>query len=374
MKKNIVVLFGGNSSEHDISIVSAFYVRKFLDEYLYNVDMVYINKKQELFLCKDCKNLKDFLSNKKIKRVAICDEYLYFKNKQKLKPYKLIDVVLPILHGVNGEDGTIESYLKFNNLCRVTPNLFTACVGMDKALFKKVIENLISVLPFVEVNDFNMGDIKIIESEIEKRIGYPCIIKPARQGSSIGIEICENKENLQNLLKKCLKFDKKLIIEPYLTKFREFNVAIYKTQFETKVSEIEEPFVGKNILSFEEKYLNFSGQNTTKLKKIPPKINKKLYNEIVENAKLAYQKINANGVIRFDFIYDQINKKLYLNEANTIPGSLAIYLFSPKGIGEDEVLNDLIGTACTEHFLEKTLNNDYKSDVLKLGTTGKFSK
>ena len=135
MKKNIVVLFGGNSSEHDISIVSAFYVRKFFDEYLYNVDMVYINKKQELFLCKGCKNLKDFLSNKKFKRVAICDEYLYFKNKQKLKPYKLIDVVLPILHGVNGEDGTIESYLKFNNLCRVTPNLFTACVGMDKALF-----------------------------------------------------------------------------------------------------------------------------------------------------------------------------------------------------------------------------------------------
>ena len=99
-----------------------------------------------------------------------------------------------------------------------------------------------------------------------------------------------------------------------------------------------------------------------------------MYDEIVKNAKLVYQKINANGVIRFDFIYDQINKKLYLNEANTIPGSLALYLFSPKGIGEDEVLNDLIGTACREHFLERTINNDYKSDVLKLGTAGKFLK
>lgn len=372
--KNLVVLFGGNSSEHDISIVSAFYVKKYLDEYLYNVSMIYINKKQEMFLCKNCNNVKDFVTMKKFSCVAICGNYLYLKYNHKLKTLKKIDVVLPIMHGVNGEDGTIDAFLKFNNLCRVTPNMCTACIGMDKTLFKKVVGSDVSVLPYEEVCGVDLENSSGLIDRVRDKVGFPCIIKPARQGSSIGIEVCENSEKLIELIKKSLKFDKKLIIEPYLTKFREFNIAVYKTQFDVKVSEIEEPLVDKKILSFENKYLNFSGTNTEKIKKIPPKISKKLYNQIVEFAKIAYLKMDANGLIRFDFIYDELNKKLYLNEANTIPGSMALYLFSAKGAGEDEVINDLIRVASRDHFLEQLATTEYKSDVLKIGVTSKFGK
>ena len=141
-----------------------------------------------------------------------------------------------------------------------------------------------------------------------------------------------------------------------------------------KISEIEEPILKSNMLSFEEKYLNFSGIGADKIKKIPPKISKNLYEEIVKMASDVYECFDASGVIRFDFIYNTINKKLYLNEMNTIPGSLALYLFAAKGIGEDKVLNDIITYAIRQNFLENAKQIDYKTQVLNSTNLAKFKK
>jgi len=374
MKKNIVVMFGGISTEHDISIVSAFYVLKYINEYLYNPILIYVGKDNSLNLVENVKMLSEFQAQKMFKQVAIIDGGVYVLKKKKYVKFCDVDAVLPVMHGLGTEDGTIDGYLKINNVARATPNLEVASIGMDKAVFKNCISSFAPVLDFVELSDVDISNTNLIAKNVDKKIGFPCIIKPARQGSSIGIEICKNKENFQNLLKKCLKFDKKVIIEKYLTNFREFNIAIYSTVDKIKISEIEEPLVQKDMLSFEEKYLNFSGNLSKKLKQIPPKISKKLYAEIVDTAEKVYKKLDCNGVIRFDFIYDNIGKKLYVNEMNTIPGSLALYLFAPKGISEDEVINDLIIDAIRRRFLEKNQQVEYKSDVLKLTQVGKFQK
>ena len=374
MKKNIVVMFGGTSTEHDISIASTFYVLKYVNEYLYNLFLVYVGKDNSLNLVENVRLLSEFQSLKKFKRVALIDGALYVLAGRKYKKLSDVDSVLPIMHGVGSEDGTIDGYLKINNVARATPNLETACIGMDKTVFKNCISPFAPALNYVEVTEQSLDDIEKVIKEIERKIGFPCIVKPARQGSSIGIEICKNKENLQKTLKNCLKFDKKLIIEKYLSDFREFNVALYSTVDRIKISEIEEPLVQKDMLSFEEKYLNFSGNASKKSKQIPPKISKRLYTEIVTTAEKVYRNLDCNGIIRFDFIYDNVAKKLYVNEMNTIPGSLALYLFAPKGISEDEVVNDLIIDAIRRRFLEKNNRTDFKSDVLKLTNINKFEK
>ena len=374
MKKNILILFGGKSTEHDISIISTFYVNKFVDEYLYNVYLVYIDKCGNFNYLKNVKTLNDFINTKKIIRVNLVGKSLYENKDKKLKKVCDIDCVLPIMHGVNGEDGSVDGFLKLNNIARATPNIDVAAIGMDKGTFKKCVGDVACVLNCVEVTNKDLYNDKQIINKIKENIGFPCIIKPARQGSSIGIEICENEENLLKLIKKCLKFDKKLIIEPKLTKFREFNIAIYKTSDGLKISEIEEPILKSNMLSFEEKYLNFSGIGADKIKKIPPKISKNLYEEIVKMASDVYECFDASGVIRFDFIYNTINKKLYLNEMNTIPGSLALYLFAAKGIGEDKVLNDIITYAIRQNFLENAKQIDYKTQVLNSTNLAKFKK
>lgn len=374
MKKNLVILFGGDSTEHDISIVSAFYVLKYINEYLYKPILIYIDRENNFFKLQKVHDIMEFTQNKKFERVQMLDGKVFKYKGKRLVRICDVDAVLPIMHGVNGEDGCIAGFLKLNNFVAVTPGIDTAVVGMDKALFKKCVSDIVPVL---KCEEFTKNDLSIITSkclDVKNNIGFPCIIKPARQGSSIGIEICENEKNFEKIIKKCLNFDKKIIIEPFLTKFREFNIAMYRCQNGIVASEIEEPILRKKMLSFEEKYLNFSGLGGEKIKNIPPKISKKLYGEIVDNASKVYEYLQCDGVIRFDFIYDTINKKLYLNEMNTIPGSLALYLFAPKDKTETEVLNDVIRNAERKWFVEHHNKPKYESNVLKMTSVAKFKK
>lgn len=370
MKKNVVILFGGESSEHDISVVSGFYIKRYFDEYLYNINMVYMDKNHEFYLLEKCNTINDFVAKKSFKQVCLFDGVMYLIKGKKIKQLLKVDVVFPILHGVGGEDGVIDGFLKINNFCRVTPDVLTGAVGLDKSMFKRALSNFVPMLPFVELK---RGE-KCPSDFIKENVGFPCIVKPASQGSSIGIEICKNEENFEKNVKKCLKFDKKVIIEPYLTKFREFNVAIYSLNGELKISQIEEPIVKNDMLGFKDKYLTFSGNNDYESKKISPEISKKLSDDIINIASKTYNFFDAHGVIRFDFLYDCIDKKLYLNEMNTIPGSLALYLFSSSRTNEGDVLNDLVEDAEKRYFAEKNKLVDFKSDVLKSENITKFNK
>ena len=171
-------------------------------------------------------------------------------------------------------------------------------------------------------------------------------------------------------VKKSFKFDKKVIVEPFIADLREFNVALYKTGGEFVVSEIEEPNLKQDILSFNDKYLNFTDQYT--LKDIPAKVNNLLKNKIIDNAKKCYDLLNCSGVVRVDFIYDKATKKLYINEINTIPGAMGLYLFEAKGINRKDVINQLIDEALRKFYGDNEVEENFTSGVLEKQDFSKF--
>jgi len=371
LSKNLLIIFGGKSSEHDISIISAFQFINSCDEYLYNMVPVYIDKNGIWHYVKNI-SMNDFLKNKDslpICQLGVNENYLYIKKGNIYKRKFNIDVAIPILHGVNGEDGAIAGLLKLSNIPFVGSDSISSAIGMDKLLFKKVCKDF-NILPVECIENCNIENEDLID-KISENIGFPCIIKPCRQGSSIGINICENKENLLENIKKSLKFDKKVLIERFVGSMREFNVAILSSGGELVFSEIEEPILTKNILTFEDKYMNFSGQEVSK--KIPAKIGVKLREKIIKTAKDCYLKCGFSGVVRIDFIYDVENKILYLNEVNTIPGAMALYLFEYVEIGKRGVIDSLVREALRVHQNGKNDTCEFNTNVLNNKIINKFS-
>ena len=373
MKKSILILFGGKSCEHDISIISTFQCLKYFNEYLYKIILVYIDKNGVWRLVDNHSNINKFLQNReKFKEVqlGVNENILYVKRGNKYIPQSSVDVVFPIMHGINGEDGSIMGLLQMSNIPYVGCNHIASAIGIDKFLFKKVC-NKDNVLPIKTISYDDLIDESFIKT-IKKEVGFPCIIKPNKLGSSIGIEKCENEENFINLVKKSLKFDEKVVIEPYVKNLREFNVAIYSAGGECIVSEIEEPILHDEILSFKDKYLNFSGQEVSK--NIPAKINTSLKGKIVSLAKQTYCELDCSGVVRVDFIYDKILKKLYINEINTIPGALSLYLFEANGLSANNVINHLIDEGIRLFYKNKDIVTKYDSVVFEKGNISKFNK
>lgn len=373
MKKKVLILFGGKSCEHDISIISTFQVLKNFNEYLYEIYLVYIDKNGKWKFVED-RDLNMFL----IKREKYClvqlgvNENVLYKQKRNGKYCKLseINVVFPILHGINGEDGSVAGLLKLSNIPFVGCDHISAGIGIDKSLFKKCISSLPN-LKYFEVSFNDLNEDKLIK-RIREEIGFPCIIKPSMLGSSIGINICKNEENLINLLKKSLNFDKKVIIEPFVENLREFNVALFSYCGEIILSEIEEPLLKEKILTFSDKYMNFSGQKVDK--NIPAKLNKKLKEDLINIAKECYLKCGCSGVVRIDFIYDSDKKILYVNEMNTIPGALGLYLFEANNIERNDVINKLIYESLRVYNSQKNIQTEYVSEVLKNKNLSKFSR
>jgi len=373
MMKKVLIIFGGRSYEHDISIVSTFQCLKAFDEYLYDISLVYIDMKGEWKLIKS-RTPSEFLKerdNACIVELGINDCVLYKKMKNKLKKICNIDIVFPIVHGINSEDGNLAGYLNTIGIPFVGCDNVSSSIGIDKEKFKKVCTEL-GVLNCIGIDETNFDESGNLETQIADKIIFPCIIKPNRLGSSIGINICKNNEDLIKNIKKSLSFDKKVIVEPYINKMREFNISLFDFENETIFSEIEEPFHNDHILSFNDKYLNFQEQYNNK--EIPAKISLKLKNDIFKKAKECYKLCGCSGVVRVDFIYDVDNKKLYLNEINTIPGALALYLFEAKGIDKKDVINKLIHETLRIYEKEKNNTIEYCSGVLKNKNLSKFNK
>jgi len=372
MKKNVMIVFGGKSYEHDISIVSTFQCLRYFDEYLYNIYLVYIDKKGIWRYVKNSSfaHFKKHKDNLPMVQLGINENVLYVKKNGKYKRLKNIDFVFPIMHGMNGEDGAISAIIKMSNYPYSCCDNESSVIGIDKGLFKKCMDDNICI-PYMEIlfDEFLLDEEKVIE-KIAQKIGFPCIIKPGRLGSSIGIELCKNKQDLSKILQKTFKFDKKMIIEKYLSNIREFNIALFYNDEGVIYSEIEEPIIKDNILSFDDKYLTFSGENNSK--NIPAKISKKLRNSIIEIAKNAYLTMNCFGIVRMDFIYDK-NNKLYLNEVNTIPGSIALYLFEASGIDGKEVVNSVIKEGIRRYHNENDKQISYESNILKSQNLNKFN-
>ena len=342
----ILVLFGGESVEHEISIITANQVINALSVN-YTVIPAYISKGNKLYYTKNLTDLKTYRDINKIvnkhNEVKLCKKgkQSYMKRKG-LKKNKYFDYAFIIVHGKGMEDGTLLSYLKFNKIPVISDNLSFYSLAQNKSLTKRVL------------NDLDIRNSKFIEIDCKtplNKISFPVIVKPNTLGSSIGITKANNEEEYDRAVEEALKYDDKVIVEEFLENCKEYNISVVEKKGEILVSNIEEVIKDSEILNYSQKYEeNNKLKGMTSSKRIfPAQIDEKVKKEMENMAKKIYKYFGAKGVIRIDFLF---NDKLYVNEINSIPGSYAHYLWNDK-MDFAELLDCVIDTGKRDLFKDK---------------------
>ena len=304
--KKILILFGGNSYEHEVSCSSVNYIMKNIDTKKYYYELVGLDYFNNWYIVPKNKIItKNWIKEDKEK----INNIIQFT--------KLFDVVFSIIHGNTGEDGKLISFLELNNIKYIGCNSYSSLISYDKLLTKLILEkyNIKQVPYYIYNKNINLKDIK-----------YPVIIKPCKCGSSLGINIANNKREILRYIKEALKYDKKIIIEQYIVNKEEYECAILQHNNKLIVSNIGVILNNSNVYDYKAKYKN-------KVKTEIANINIKLKKEIQKNAKKIFRILGCKDLARIDFLYDIDNHELYFNEINTIPGFTDISMY-PKLIKE----------------------------------------
>lgn len=369
---NIAVIFGGESCEHDISIITGEQLISKIDKTVNNVIPIYINKYGDWLIGNNLNDIDNFPNN--LGKTYKCslipnDNYLYIMKGNKLKRKIQIDVVLVCLHGLRGEDGTLASILEHSKIPYSSCSICASSICMDKVVFKYFAKGLgINVVDGISVNneDFIKNKDVILKSIAD--LGYPVILKPSRQGSSIGVDVCESEEKIVECLNGAFQYDNNVLIEKFMKIEKEVNIAIIDNKGELILSNTEEPITSEKFLNFNDKYCDNTGFETIK-RKLPAEITEEQYSKIVTIAKKCYIELKMFGVVRLDFIISN-GGEIFLNEINTIPGSLAYYLFDKSTYSYEKLIELMISNA----IYRKNKNNEilkiFNTDVLNNGFNG----
>lgn len=393
MKIKLGVFFGGKSVEHEISIISAIQAIYSLDKEKYDVVPVYITKNNEFYTGEKIADIESYKDINSLLKASCRVILVNTGNRVELLRYPFkklgnntvdyIDVAFPIVHGTNVEDGSLQGYLKTLNLPFVGCDVLSSAVGMDKYVMKTVLkDNSIPVLDCKCYLSKDFDEPEKIMDEIEKEIGYPVIVKPVNLGSSVGISKASDRERLYEALSTAFDFASKVLVETCIENLKEINCSVCGDVDEAEASECEEPVNADEILSYEDKYLGGAkdsgskGMASTK-RKIPADITTKQREEIRNIAVKAFQCLGCNGVSRIDFMIDKNTGKIWLNEINTIPGSLSFYLWEPVGVSYEKLLDRMIELALKRERESENITYSFDTNVLsgvKLGGGTKGAK
>ncbi len=369
--KNIAVIFGGRSVEHDISIITAQQILASISK-TYNVIPIYIAPSGEWFIAENLNKPQTFLdfrkNVKKKKSVSLCLGSPYLLINGTFNKKLRIDCALLALHGKNGEDGSVQG------LCQLCQIPFTSCgmmqsaIGMDKAVTKRLLSTYkIKNTKFVEIfkYDFEKNKDKVCKNLLEK-IKLPLIIKPANLGSSVGINVCENAEQLEGLITEAFLYDNKVLAEEFVENAREFSCGVIAVNNKILTSRVQEVKKGE-IYTFEEKYIQRLGKDLQS-------VEKKISEKIKSLSICTYKALEFKGVVRVDFLMDK-NGEIFVNEVNTIPGSLAFNLFD---VPFRDLIDTLIDEAISAYENMANFTYSFSSQALKdyctLANNFKFKK
>lgn len=382
MKISVAVLFGGKSVEHEISVISAVQAMGYLDKEKYDLVPVYITKSGKLYTGEKLTRIENFRDTKAL--LADCRQVVMtnLDGRCVLLPYPMklgykkhiryIDVAMPIVHGTNVEDGALQGFLKTLDVPFTGCDVLSSAVGMDKHVMKLVFEDAgIPVLPckcFLKRDYF--ADENAMVAAIEDSFSYPVIVKPVNLGSSVGINKAKNREELVEALDLAFRFAPKVLVERAITALREINCSVLGDIYEAEASECEEPLNATDILSYEDKYMSggkgSKGSGMASLaRKIPADIPAELREEIRSMAVRGFQALGGSGVARIDFMIDTQENKVYLNEINTIPGSLSFYLWKPVGMEYPWLLERMISLALKRQREEGEITYSFDTSVLE---------
>lgn len=395
MKTTVAVIYGCSSVEHEVSIISAVQAMNNMSKEKYDIVPVYITKKGEMYTGEDFLNIDIYKDTGALKEkshpVTLVNEggkvflkYLDNKFLKKNAP-KQINVIFPIVHGTNCEDGTISGLCESLRIPYVGCDVLSAAVGMDKAVFKTVLAAAgLPVLPctLFSSSDWAASPDAVIE-RIESRMPYPVIVKPVNLGSSVGITKAENREELTDAIELAASFSGKILAEKAIVSLREINCSVLGDSEECEASALEEPIMHDKILSYKDKYLS-SGSKSSKSggskgmaslgRQLPAHLSEEKTAEIRKIAVEAFKAFGASGVCRIDFLMDcDDNDRVYVNEANTIPGSLSFYLWEATGVRYPELIDRLISLAFKRERKRENLMFTIDTNILDstpLGSKG----
>ena len=377
MKIKLGVLFGGVSVEHEISIITAIQAMNSIDTNKYDIIPIYIAKNGTWYsgaMLKDIKIYSDMdLLKRYAKEVVLYkrDDKYILQNKRGFlrKDVTELDICFPIMHGTNGEDGSLQGYLETIGIPYCEADTYAAVVGQDKVFMKQIWQS--SGVPVVKYDwfydtDFNREPDKIIE-RLEK-MGYPLIVKPARLGSSVGITVCKNNNELREAIIEAINYDTKILVEEVVKNLLEVNISVLGNYQKQDLSVIEEVGSSNDLLTYEDKYIGGSkgpskGMASAK-RIIPARISDKLTKEVNSIAIKAFKSLNASGVVRIDFLIDKKEEKVYANEINSIPGSLSFYLWNKTDKEYPELLEDVINLGIRDCKNKNSKVHSFDTNIL----------
>ena len=276
------------------------------------------------------------------------------------------------MHGMNGEDGSLQGLLEIANIPYTSSGVLGASVGMDKILMKKVFEaHGLPVLPYEYfIRSEWEKDRDAVIQKIEQKINYPMFVKPSNLGSSIGISKVKNRDELTVAIDIATRFDERVIVECGLEDLKEVNCSALGRADDVIASTTEQPISWKEFLTFDEKYVNGAKSAAAKSgmasmsRKVPAEITKEQSDEVKDLTKKAFKALNSKGVVRIDFLIDNRDDKVYINEINTIPGSFAFYLWDHDGMKYKDLIDKLVEIAEKEHEEKNKNNYTYDSDIV----------
>ncbi len=382
MKTNIGVFFGGRSTEREISVISASQAMHAINRDRFDVTPIYITKQGHWYTGDalfDVANYRDIPSllarcREVYMRPVFGDYNLYAVRKSMFGSDKVatLDVVIPVLHGSNGEDGIFEGVLETIGIPFAGCDTLSSANGMDKITMKMILKaNDIPVVDYVWFTDkqwFAQRDQLI--GRIETELGYPVIVKPANLGSSVGIGRASDREELVACVETAEKYSTRIIVEDMVENLQEINCSVLGDCDDYVTSVLEEPIKTGDFLSYEDKYMG--GTKGTKgmqasQKRIPAELPEDETRRIQFLAGETFRVLSCHGVSRVDVIVDRKTRDIYVNEINTIPGSLSFYLWEATGVKFDKLMERLVALALKRNRERSMKTVSYDQNIFSLG-------
>ncbi len=393
MKTRIGVFFGGRSTEHEISVISASQAMHAINREKYDVTPIYITKQGRWFTGEALFDVANYRDTKTL--LEKCDavymrpvygDYRLYKVKKPMFGTDVLcnlDVVIPVLHGSNGEDGTFEGILDSIGIPYAGCDVLASANGMDKITMKMILQaSGIPVVDYIWFTDKQWARQKdVMIAEIEEKIGYPVIVKPANLGSSVGIGRAVDREQLVEKVDDARHYSARIIVEHMVEHLQEINCSVLGDCDDYETSVLEEPIKSGEILSYQDKYMGGSkgskGMQASQ-KRIPADLPAAETDRIRFLAGETFRVLSCHGVSRVDMIVDRDNRNIYVNEINTIPGSLSFYLWEATGLSFDRLMDRLVSLALKRKRDEATKTVSYDGNIfsmgggVKCGTKGKL--
>lgn len=377
MKTTVGVFFGGRSTEHEISVISANQAINAFNPDKYEIVPIYISKDGHMYTGRDLLTLSNYRNIpellKKVTEVYMRPVYGDYNLYSVRKPLfgkdvvATLDAALPVLHGTNVEDGKFEGVLETIGIPYAGCNTLASANGMDKITMKMILRSEgIPVVDYVWLTDHQWNsDRDTMIKKIEDTLGYPVIVKPADLGSSIGIGAAHDREQLIDRLNDAARFSSRLIVEHMVTALREINCSVLGDADSYETSVLEEPIKAEEILSYGDKYMG-GGMHAAQ-KRIPAQLPDDVAATCRKLAGDTFRVLDCHGVSRVDLIMDGDTGEVFVNEINTIPGSLSYYLWEAGGLSFEALIDRLMKLAFKRRRAEESKTLSFAQNIFAMG-------